>query len=127
MKIKSKPSEIPKAVNKIISSLEVLGLEEHVIFRLRLALEEAILNAIQHGNNFNPKLEVKVDFWQKRNELIFTVEDEGEGFDYKNLPDPTQEINRLKTSGRGIFLIRNIMDKIEFNEKGNRITMTKLF
>lgn len=127
--IKSNPVEIEGLVRKVFFSLSDEGviLEDGDIFRLRLALEEAVLNAMKHGNKFNEDLVVGVEVLNTDGEIVLRVEDQGQGFNYNRIADPTQGSNLLKTSGRGVFLIRNIMDRVEFNDKGNVITMRKKY
>ena len=123
--IPSRLSDIKEAVEEAIALLKRLKAEESDIFDIRLSLEEALINAIKYGNKLNEGLPVSVEISHNGNKYTLAVEDKGEGFDYKNLPDPTKEENLLKSKGRGVFLIRHLMDKVEFNEKGNRIIMTK--
>lgn len=116
---------IKHTVDEILGYLKAVKIEESDIFDIRLSLEEALINAIKYGNQFNERLTVDIDFTHNNNEVIIAVEDKGKGFDYHNLPDPTREKNLLKAKGRGVFLIKHLMGKVEFNKKGNRITMTK--
>lgn len=123
--IPSNLKNIRPAVDEILDYLKSIETEESLIFDIRLSLEEALINAIRYGNRFNENLTVDVDFTHNGNKVIIAVEDKGKGFDYRNLPDPTKEENLLKLKGRGLFLIRHLMDDVEFNRKGNRITMAK--
>jgi serine/threonine-protein kinase RsbW len=88
-----------------------------------IAITEAVNNAIHHGNKSNPLAEVKVSFSINEKELIFTVEDEGPGFDYDSLPDPTDPKNIEKPHGRGVFLMRNLTDDITFVNEGSTVNM----
>jgi serine/threonine-protein kinase RsbW len=90
--------------------------------QIRLALNEAVTNAIIHGNKNDPSKKVYVRAIRNENGLIISVKDEGEGFDVDNIPDPTDKNNLLKPSGRGIFLIRQQADEVSFKEKAT-ITM----
>lgn len=123
--IHSNLKNIRHVVDEVLGYLQSIKTEESLIFDIRLSLEEALINAIRFGNRLNENLTVDVDFTHNGNKIIIAVEDKGKGFDYRNLPDPTREENLLKLKGRGIFLIRHLMDNVEFNKKGNRITMTK--
>jgi serine/threonine-protein kinase RsbW len=116
---------IKSAVEEVIALLKTLKADESDIFDIRLSLEESLINAIKYGNKLNEDLTVLVEVSCNGNKFTLSVEDKGNGFDYKGLPDPTNEENLLKTKGRGVFLMKHLMDKIEFNQKGNRITMTK--
>jgi serine/threonine-protein kinase RsbW len=88
-----------------------------------IAITEAVNNAIHHGNKSNPLAEVKVNFSIDDTELTFTVEDEGAGFDYDSLPDPTDPKNIEKPHGRGVFLMRNLSDDITFLQEGSTVKM----
>ena len=123
--IPSRISDIRYAVDEVLALLKEIKAEESVVFDIRLSLEEALINAIKYGNRFDERLSVDIDFLHNDNKVTITVEDKGGGFDYNGIPDPTKEDNLLKSKGRGIFLIRHLMDNVEYNEKGNRIIMTK--
>ena len=87
-----------------------------------LAIEEAVINAIKHGNKMDESKNVQITFTGNRNGLMFTIEDEGAGFDIRNIPDPLEaDDNNSENIGKGIFLIRSLADKVVFNSKGNQI------
>ena len=92
---------------------------------LFVALDEAFVNAVKHGNKSDPTKLVHVGAELSAQEACFTVEDEGEGFDVQTIPDPCDPANLFKTSGRGVLLIYNIMDEVEYNAQGNRVKMVK--
>lgn len=92
---------------------------------LKIALLEAITNAIEHGNQFSSEKTVEIKVKADRKKATFIVKDQGPGFDYQNLPDPTKPENITKVRGRGVFMIYRIMDSVSFNEKGNQIKMVK--
>jgi serine phosphatase RsbU (regulator of sigma subunit)/anti-sigma regulatory factor (Ser/Thr protein kinase) len=121
----SLPRELIHAETAILPVLENLGYGERAIFGVKLALEEAVINAIKHGNELDDTKRVTVSFAVDENRAVISVADEGEGFDPKALPDPTAEDYLMATSGRGVALIRAYMDKVDFNEKGNEIIMIK--
>jgi serine/threonine-protein kinase RsbW len=102
-----------------------LGLIKPERSNLFVALDEAFVNAVKHGNRNDPTKLVRITAELSANEARFTVEDEGEGFNVKEIPDPRDPANLFKTSGRGVLLIYNIMDEVEYNERGNRLTMVK--
>ncbi|PKP51281.1 MAG: ATP-binding protein [Bacteroidetes bacterium HGW-Bacteroidetes-12] len=89
-----------------------------------ISLTEAVNNAIIHGNKNDKTKFVHLELEALDEEVLFTIRDEGSGFDYKKVPDPTLPENRYKTSGRGIFLMRNLADKIVFEENGRIIKLT---
>lgn len=90
---------------------------------MTIALTEAVNNAINHGNKNNPDKKVIVSYKKNNSNVSFTVEDEGEGFDYENIPDPTAPENLEKINGRGIFLMTNLVDEIEFHDNGRKIEL----
>jgi len=91
--------------------------------KILIATVEAVNNAIIHGNKSNPEKFVDVIFSRKEEELEIVVEDEGEGFDYESIPDPTAPENIENIHGRGVFLIKQLSDKVFFNKKGKQIKM----
>ncbi|MGH7501367.1 MAG: ATP-binding protein [Longimicrobiales bacterium] len=90
---------------------------------LRVGLTEALANAMLYGNRQDPRKRVRVEALLTSEEISIRVTDEGLGFDPGDLPDPTLPANIMRTRGRGIFLIRRLMDRVEFNEQGNSIWM----
>ena len=125
IKVPSSVGYIRKVSSKILSSLEPRKLDEDKLFDIRLCVEEAVRNAMVHGNGGNKNLSVRVAYWVKDERFIVEVKDEGSGFDYRRLEDPTANESLMKNSGRGVFLIKNLMDEIEFNERGNKVKMVK--
>jgi serine/threonine-protein kinase RsbW len=92
---------------------------------LFVALDEAFVNAVKHGNKNDPSKLLRITAELSPKEASFTVEDEGEGFDIREIPDPCDPANLFRTSGRGVLLIYNIMDEVEYNAQGNRVKMVK--
>ncbi|MBX6363689.1 MAG: ATP-binding protein [Gemmatimonadetes bacterium] len=89
----------------------------------RVSLAEALANAMLYGNRRDPAKRVRVEAHLSREEIVVRVTDQGRGFDPSAVPDPTLPANLSRPGGRGIFLIRNLMDVVEFNPQGNSITM----
>lgn len=110
---------------EILERLESLAYSQRDIFCLRLALEEALVNAIKHGNQMDPEKQVHIRCRINGEVVRVTVEDEGAGFDPETLPDPTADENLNLPSGRGVMLIKSFMDEVHFNEIGNSITIVK--
>lgn len=102
-----------------------LGLIRPERSNLLVALDEAFVNAVKHGNKNDLTKLVKITAELSPNEAAFTVEDEGEGFDIREIPNPCDPENLFRTSGRGVLLIYNIMDEVEYNAQGNRVKMIK--
>lgn len=102
-----------------------LGLIKPERSNLFVALDEAFVNAVKHGNHNDPRKLVRITAELSSKEARFTIEDEGEGFNVQEIPDPRDPSNLFKASGRGVLLIYNIMDEVQYNERGNRLTMIK--
>ena len=88
-----------------------------------IAVTEAVNNAIDHGNKKDESKSVHLTVGTTDETLCFSIEDEGEGFDYNNLPDPTAPENILKENGRGIFLMQNLADEMEFENDGRKVNL----
>jgi len=88
-----------------------------------IATLEAANNAIVHGNKLKEDVEVKISAFTKGNILNINIEDKGKGFDYKNIPDPTSPENIENISGRGVFLMQKLSDKLEFKNNGSKIEL----
>jgi len=107
---------------KRVDKVGVVKTEESNLF---VALDEAFVNAIKHGNKFDASKNIRIAADVSKSEARFTIEDEGEGFDVNNIPDPLDPQNLFKPSGRGVLFIYNIMDEVKYNERGNSLTMVK--
>lgn len=90
-----------------------------------IALDEAIVNAVKHGNKCDPRKAVHIVAEFNSEGARFTVSDEGTGFTREDVPDPTDPCRLLEPSGRGLLLINHIMDEVRFNQSGNRLEMFK--
>lgn len=112
-------------LNYLTKRVEKLGVIDAEDSHLFIALDEAFVNAVKHGNQFNPEKNVRISVDVSPKEASFTFEDEGEGFDVAKIPDPRDPENLFKTSGRGVLIIHNVMDAVQYNERGNRLTMVK--
>jgi CheY-like chemotaxis protein len=109
----------------LIQRVAALGVIKPDASNLFTALDEAFVNAVKHGNKHDHSKLVRITADLSSKEARFTVEDEGEGFNVSDIPDPRDPENLFKTSGRGVLLIYNIMDEVAYNERGNRLTMVK--
>ncbi|MGH7198821.1 MAG: ATP-binding protein [Candidatus Omnitrophota bacterium] len=123
--IPSDLSEVQKVSSKVLSILKPLDLSEGVLFDIRLCFEEALINAIKYGNNLKKSLPVRVSVAYNEEELRISIEDQGKGFDPRKLSSCTEGENLMKGGGRGVYLIRQLMDRAEYNTRGNRIVMVK--
>ncbi len=110
---------------RIIQLLEELRYEERDVFGIRLAIEEALVNAIKHGNQMDPNKTVRVLCRAGAQRVRIEIQDQGEGFIPEEVPDPTADENLERPCGRGIMLMRAFMSLIEFNESGNCVILEK--
>jgi anti-sigma regulatory factor (Ser/Thr protein kinase) len=92
-------------------------------FNLRTALAEVLANAIAYGNRHDPTKLVRVEISCGREAVRIDVADDGGGFDPSGVPDPTTTANLERDSGRGLFVLRHLVDQVEFNERGNRVCL----
>ncbi|MFC1644332.1 ATP-binding protein, partial [Candidatus Omnitrophota bacterium] len=116
---------LKKVSTKLISDLKEKGVEEDIIFDVHVAFEEALRNAMIHGNKSESGKKVIIETNMTETEVVICVEDEGEGFDPWGLPDPTLNENLLKEGGRGVYLIRHLMDEVRYEEGGRKVIMIK--
>ena len=109
---------------EIVEAIEQQGYND-AVFAVRLALDEALVNAVKHGNRYDPDKTVRVEFNINEDRIVIQVEDQGPGFVPDALPDPTAEENLGRPHGRGVMLMRAYMTQVDFNERGNRVILTK--
>jgi serine/threonine-protein kinase RsbW len=109
----------------LIKRVEKLGVCKPEQSNLFVALDEAFVNAVKHGNKYDARKLIRITADVSNSEARFTIEDEGEGFDVNTIPNPLEPENLFKTSGRGVLFIYNIMDEVQYNDRGNRLTMVK--
>lgn len=109
----------------LIKRVEKVGVINPETSNLFVALDEAFVNAVKHGNKFDANKLVRITADVSPDEARFTIEDEGDGFNIAEIPDPLDPQNLFKASGRGVLFIYNIMDEVKYNERGNRLTMVK--
>lgn len=112
---------VEQLVDEISEKLEI---SPEMYGNILVCVVEAARNAIIHGNRLDPNKEVFVEFENTETEISFKFRDEGRGFDFENIPDPTAPENLEKPFGRGIFLIRNLSDKTEFFVEGTEVKIT---
>ena len=112
--------------HNIIADAKLMGYDEHELRdKIPVTVDEAVTNAIKHGNKFQEEKQVTIDVSINTDRVKIVVADEGEGFDVNAVPDPTDPMNFLKPSGRGILFMTIGMDDIHYNEKGNMLTLIK--
>ena len=103
------------------------GFDEEEVMRISMAVREAAVNAVLHGNAYDPSKKVSLVLERTAVDLIITIRDQGKGLDMSKIPDPLAPENLLKTSGRGIFLIRSFMDEVQIHpsQTGTEIKLIK--
>src|SRR5882672_3990075 len=110
---------------QILDAAERLGFKEQCLFAIKIAVEEALVNAIKHGNKLDPAKKVRVEAEISPVQAEICIEDEGPGFDRSSVPDPLAEENLEKPSGRGILLIESYMNRVSWDHGGRRVCMVK--
>lgn len=103
------------------------GFAEEEVMQIAMAVREAAVNAVLHGNAYDPEKKIDLEFERTNKGLVITIRDQGKGLDPAKIPDPLAPENLLKTSGRGIFLIRSFMDDVQINPShaGTEIKLVK--
>ncbi len=119
-------AQAKKTEDGIIAAAQTHGYSEEDIFALRLSLEEALSNAIRHGNKQDPKKTITIRYYVNEDRIDIYIADEGTGFDPIKVPDPTMAENLESPHGRGILLMRAYMNLVEYNDTGNVIHIIKL-
>jgi serine/threonine-protein kinase RsbW len=116
--------EVEAAADKLAGEA---GLDEDERFHVTMAVREAAVNAVLHGNEYDPAKKVTATFENTGKALIFTIADQGKGLDLETLPDPLAPENLLRGTGRGIFIIRSFMDEVHFRQlhPGTELTLVK--
>ena len=119
-------SHLLKDISKeLIDDLNEKNVDEDIVFDIHVAFEEALRNAMVHGNESDPEKKVTIETSVDGNSVIIAVEDEGPGFKPEDLPDPTQDENLLKEGGRGVYLMRHLMDELRYENDGRKVIMIK--
>jgi serine/threonine-protein kinase RsbW len=121
----SSSAEIQRILTAVIEEMRGAGYRDHDLFSVRLGLEEALCNAIKHGNGEDPCKEVKVTYSVAADKVLAEIEDQGPGFNPEQIPDPLAEENLERPSGRGMLLMRAYMTWIKYNPRGNCVTLCK--
>ncbi|MCH7990018.1 MAG: ATP-binding protein [Planctomycetes bacterium] len=126
VRIPSETEAGQQILRRIIQLLERLGFPAKDVFGVRLALDEALVNAIKHGNRMDSEKSVRIACQVSNEKVRIEIEDEGSGFDWNHLPDPTDLENLEKPCGRGVMLMRAFLNGVEYNEQGNCVILEKL-
>jgi serine/threonine-protein kinase RsbW len=123
LELLSQPESLGVVENIIDEVRDHYDVSEDVYGNILVALTEAVTNAIYHGNKSDPSKKISLSYQVKNNNLRFVVADQGPGFDYFNLPDPTAPENLEKECGRGIFLMKHLTDQLIFSENGRVVEL----
>ena len=119
----AKAENIALAEKLIDEACSHYGVHESLYGNILIALTEAVNNAIHHGNALDPSKTVTLGYEVKDDRIVFMVQDQGAGFDFNHLPDPTDPQNLEKPHGRGVFLMRALADSIEFRDNGATVAL----
>ena len=123
MELNSQPETL-SAVEKLVEDVKnKYSVNEDCYGNMLVALTEAVSNAIYHGNRQDPKKKISLSYQFNDGNLSFTITDQGKGFDFYNLPDPTAPENLEKECGRGIFLMKHLSDQVIFSENGRVVEL----
>jgi len=125
--IPSDPAEARRVQDAIEQLLENSTAHTHDVFSIKLALEEALVNAIKHGNQMDRNKSVRITYRLLDDRFEICITDEGPGFDPADVPDPTAIENLERPCGRGLMLMKHYMTEVAYNECGNSVTMCKHF
>lgn len=123
LQLPSKQESITLLENLIEEISDKYQVSEDTFANMMTCLNEVVVNAIVHGNKLDAAKKVIVNAEVENKRIIWTVTDEGEGFDYDNLPDPTAPENLENLTGRGVFIVKHLADQYIFNEKGNEVEL----
>jgi serine/threonine-protein kinase RsbW len=126
LSIPSDPAEARYVQEAIVEALQSHRYGERDIFGIKLALEEALVNAIKHGNQLDRSKRVRIAYHVGPDRFDCLVADEGPGFDPGDVPDPTAAENLERPCGRGLMLMRHYMTAVDYNNRGNAVSMCKL-
>lgn len=124
--IASDTAEGQAVQERIVKRLEELEFPPRDVFGVRLALEEAIVNAIKHGNGMDLSKTVRIAWTITDDRIRVVIEDQGKGFKPADVPDPTCDENLEKPCGRGIMLMRAFLNVCQYNKRGNQVTLEKI-
>lgn len=117
-------SNLPEVEDFIENLIDKFGIEDNLRVKIMLPVIEAVNNAILFGNKKDSEKTVKLTAVKNNQKIVITVEDEGEGFDFSHIPNPTTPENLMKTTGRGLYLMMTLTDNLLFTRNGAKVVMT---
>ncbi len=119
------PYTFTEVMENLLDELRLRGVDEDALFKVRLSLDECVTNAFRHGHRGDERRQITISYLVEADKLILKVRDQGPGFDFGMIPDPTLMENLMHPGGRGVFLTLKMMDEVSFNDVGNEVTMVK--
>ncbi len=125
-KLPADPDQCAPLIAEILAALQLHGWGADDRFGIQMAMEEALMNAIKHGNGCDPTKMVDINLGFDDRKFEATISDYGCGFDPDGVPDPTADENLGKTCGRGVMLMKNFVDSVKYNDCGNEVMMIKI-
>ena len=123
--IPSRMAEMPAAQQQVLDAVVAAAYPKEALFAIRLCLDEAITNAIRHGNHEDPSKDVVIEYCVDDQKAEIAVTDQGPGFCPEQVPDPTRDECLSRPSGRGVMLMKEYMTDVSFNKTGNQVRMVK--
>jgi len=123
--VRSEQSAAGRICERILRELKANDYNQDELFGIHLAIEEAFINAVKHGNKLDPGKEIKIEYSIMPDKVEIFITDEGNGFNPEQVSDPRLDENLYKSSGRGILLMRSYMDVVQYNQSGNCVHMVK--
>lgn len=124
IQVPSLPENIRIIESFIDNAKDKFQLNDDIYGNIMISVTESVNNAINHGNRGQKDKNVTISLVLNESQITFRIEDEGPGFDYDSLPDPTAPENLEKPSGRGIFLMRHLADEVQFLDEGKVVELT---
>ena len=124
IQINSSLTQLYKVEEFVETISDVYNINNNYYSTILISLDEAVRNAIEHGNNFESDKKVTISFSTNKGDLIFSVQDEGNGFSLSEIPDPTNpEFDESQDIGKGLFLMKQLSDELKSSEDGNKISL----
>ena len=123
--IPSQPAAGRQVLDEVIAQLDAHGWPQHDVFSVQLAMEEALVNAIQHGNGRDAQKQIHVSCWLSSDRIRIEIADQGHGFNPDTLPDPTCRERLYASNGRGVMLMKAFMSRVQYNAVGNCVALEK--
>jgi len=119
------PYTFSEVLENLLDELKLKGVDDDTLFKVRLSLDECVTNAFRHGHSGDSRRSVTIGYLVEPDKVTMKVRDQGPGFDFGLIPDPTLKENLMQAGGRGVFITLKIMDEVSFNDVGNEVTVVK--